>query len=75
MGESAGAWSVSAHLLTNDGDNEGLFHGAIAMSGGPLRVEGPSRQQALFDDLVSRQYLRRAAAPCNSFLLAKKIQV
>lgn len=53
MGESAGSWSVSAHLLANDGDNQGLFNGAIALSGGPLKVDGPSRQQGLFDDLVS----------------------
>lgn len=71
MGESAGSWSVSAHLVANDGDNEGLFRSAsksatnimrhdnlftwnvVGMSGGPLKVEGPDRQQSLFDDLVS----------------------
>jgi carboxylesterase type B len=44
MGESAGSISVIQHLL---------YHAAIAMSGGPLKLEGPSRQQPLFDDLVS----------------------
>lgn len=53
MGESAGSWSVSAHMLANDGDNESLFSNAIGLSGGPLKVEGPSRQQSMFDDLVS----------------------
>lgn len=73
MGESAGSWSVSAHLVANDGDNEGLFRSAsksttnmkvyddlftnntVGMSGGPLKVEGPERQQNLFDDLVSSE--------------------
>ncbi|SMQ51504.1 unnamed protein product [Zymoseptoria tritici ST99CH_1A5] len=53
MGESAGSWSVTAHMLVNDGDNEGLFRGAVGISGGPLRVDGPERQQALFNDMVS----------------------
>ncbi|KZV61365.1 alpha beta-hydrolase [Peniophora sp. CONT] len=37
-GESAGAISASLHLLTNGGDNEGLFRGAIMQSGGPIPV-------------------------------------
>lgn len=53
MGESAGSISVIQHLLASGGDTEGLYHAAIAMSGGPLKLEGPSRQQPLFDDLVS----------------------
>lgn len=53
MGESAGSISVIQHLLAAGGDTEGLYHAAIAMSGGPIKVEGPSRQQPLFDDLVS----------------------
>lgn len=70
MGESAGSWSVSAHLVANGGDNEGLFRSAsrfatdtkvyedlltsniVGRSGGLLKVEGPHRQQSLFDDLV-----------------------
>ncbi|KAF7624033.1 carboxylesterase family protein [Aspergillus flavus] len=32
-GESAGAYSVGAHLIANDGDNEGLFRAAIMESG------------------------------------------
>jgi acetylcholinesterase len=53
MGESAGSISVIQHLLASSGDTEGLYHAAIAMSGGPLKLEGPSRQQPLFDSLVS----------------------
>ncbi|OBR12533.1 Carboxylic ester hydrolase [Colletotrichum higginsianum IMI 349063] len=52
-GESAGSWSVAAHLVANGGDHEGLFRAAIGSSGGPLKVEGPARQQATFDSLVS----------------------
>jgi acetylcholinesterase len=44
MGESAGSWSVTAHLVANEGNNEGLFRAA---------VDGPERQQALFDDMVN----------------------
>ncbi|KAL4918654.1 Alpha/Beta hydrolase protein [Aspergillus aurantiobrunneus] len=32
-GESAGAYSVGAHLVANNGDNEGLFRAAIMESG------------------------------------------
>lgn len=53
MGESAGSWSVTAHLVANEGNNEGLFRAAVGISGGPLAVDGPERQQALFDDMVN----------------------
>ncbi|KAL5332203.1 Alpha/Beta hydrolase protein [Aspergillus crustosus] len=52
-GESAGAWSISTHLVANDGDNEDLFRGVIAQSGGPIKVQGPERQQPIFDRMVS----------------------
>lgn len=61
MGESAGSWSVTAHLVANDGDNEGLFRGAVGISGGPLKVAGPERSQALFDDMV--KFVGCATAP------------
>jgi acetylcholinesterase len=35
-GESAGAISVANHLLTNNGDTEGLFRAAFMESGSPL---------------------------------------
>lgn len=37
-GESAGAISVALHMLVNNGDQEGLFRGAIMQSGGPIPV-------------------------------------
>ncbi|OAA42043.1 sterol esterase carbohydrate esterase family CE10 [Beauveria brongniartii RCEF 3172] len=54
MGESAGSWSVSGHLVANDGDNEGLFRAAMGLSGGPVKVDGPERQQGTFDDMGFR---------------------
>lgn len=33
FGQSAGAQSVGAHLIANEGDNKGLFRGAILQSG------------------------------------------
>lgn len=36
QGESAGAASIGFHLLANNGRDEGLFHRAIAQSGGPF---------------------------------------
>jgi carboxylesterase type B len=48
-----GPRSVTGQLVANDGDNEGLFRAAVGISGGPLKVDGPERQQALFDDMVS----------------------
>lgn len=44
---------MSAHLVVNDGDNEDLFRGVIAQSGGPIKVQGPERQQPIFDRMVS----------------------
>lgn len=59
-------------MVANDGDNEGLFSSAIGLSGGPLKVEGPSRQQQLFDDLVSLpKSALQAASPLQSHVLTK----
>ena len=41
-GESAGAYSVGYHLVTNDGLNEGLFRAAIMQSGTALGPVGIS---------------------------------
>ncbi|KAF5004107.1 hypothetical protein FDECE_9380 [Fusarium decemcellulare] len=38
MGESSGAGSIGFHLLAYGGRDDGLFHGAIAESGGPFSV-------------------------------------
>ncbi|PFH48027.1 hypothetical protein AMATHDRAFT_76935 [Amanita thiersii Skay4041] len=35
-GQSGGAMSVAMQMLTNGGDNEGLFHGAFMLSGGVI---------------------------------------
>ncbi|UZJ57601.1 hypothetical protein CBS101457_006921 [Exobasidium rhododendri] len=53
FGESAGSSAVSMHLLLNDGDNEGLFRGAMMFSGSPIRLSPQSRGQSQFDDAVS----------------------
>lgn len=55
MGESAGSWSVAAHLLWDDGEgSDDLFNGAMALSGGPVMVEGAERAQPVFDHMVGR---------------------
>ncbi len=51
-GESAGAISVSLHMLTNGGDTGGLFHGAFMQSGAPIPVGDISRGQTEYDQLV-----------------------
>ncbi|KAI0710399.1 carotenoid ester lipase precursor [Cerioporus squamosus] len=52
-GESAGAISVSLHMLTNGGNPEGLFHGAFMQSGAPIPVGDITHGQAEFDALVA----------------------
>ncbi|KIW07059.1 uncharacterized protein PV09_01950 [Verruconis gallopava] len=54
MGDSSGSWSTVAHLLWDEGDTQGLFRAAIAMSGGPVAVDGPERQQETFDNMVNQ---------------------
>ncbi|TDZ54613.1 Lipase 3 [Colletotrichum trifolii] len=55
MGESAGSWSVVAHLLWDEGEGAtDLFRGAMALSGGPVMVEGAERGQPVFDHMVER---------------------
>ncbi|OGM44028.1 carboxylesterase family protein [Aspergillus bombycis] len=53
-GESAGAYSVGAHLVANEGDNEGLFRAAIMESGnanGPP-WNGTDWYQPMYDRIV-----------------------
>jgi len=52
-GESAGAMSVGLHLVMNDGNSEGLFHGAFMQSGSPRSLQDITAQQTLFDQLVA----------------------
>lgn len=55
MGESAGSWSVVAHLLWDEGEGAtDLFRGAMALSGGPVMVETAERAQPFFDHMVER---------------------
>ncbi|KAF7595633.1 hypothetical protein BBP40_005381 [Aspergillus hancockii] len=55
-GESAGAYSVGAHLIANDGNNEGLFRAAIMESGnanGPP-WNGTEWYQPMYDRIVNK---------------------
>ena len=52
-GESAGAFSVGLHLVTNGGDPEGLFRAAFMQSGSPIPIGDISEGQPTYDFLVS----------------------
>ncbi|KAE8375478.1 Alpha/Beta hydrolase protein [Aspergillus bertholletiae] len=55
-GESAGAYSVGAHLVANDGNNEGLFRAAIMESGnanGPP-WNGTEWHQPMYNRIVAK---------------------
>ena len=41
-------------MLTNNGDNEGLFRGAFMQSGAPVPVGDIANNQASYDNLVSK---------------------
>ncbi|KZT09205.1 sterol esterase [Laetiporus sulphureus 93-53] len=51
-GESAGAYSVAAHLIWNDGDTGGLFRAAVMESGFPISLANVSQGQQYYDQLV-----------------------
>ncbi|KAI9454056.1 carotenoid ester lipase precursor [Lactarius psammicola] len=53
-GESAGAISVALHLLTNNGNQDGLFRGAIMQSGGPIPVGDIENGQQYYDHMVEK---------------------
>ncbi|KAF8906924.1 carotenoid ester lipase precursor [Mucidula mucida] len=53
-GQSAGAISVSLHMLMNDGNHEGLFRGAFMQSGAPIPVGDLEHGQRDYDDIVQR---------------------
>ncbi|KAL4793842.1 carboxylesterase family protein [Aspergillus venezuelensis] len=55
-GESAGAYSVGAHLVANGGDNEGLFRAAIMESGNAVGPpwNGTDWYQPMYDRIVER---------------------
>lgn len=52
-GESAGAISVSLHMLANGGDTEGLFRAAFMESGAPIPVGDITNGQKYYDALVA----------------------
>ncbi|KAM0420136.1 hypothetical protein ACHAPD_003705 [Fusarium lateritium] len=58
MGESAGGMSVGFHLLAFGGRNDGLFHAAIAQSGGPYTAPvlscDISKRQADFNIVLKK---------------------
>ncbi|KAJ5341559.1 hypothetical protein N7541_010683 [Penicillium brevicompactum] len=55
-GESAGAYSVGIHLVTNNGNNEGLFRAAIMDSGNAIGppYNGTEWHQPMYDRIVER---------------------
>ncbi|KAJ5734318.1 Triacylglycerol lipase (LipA) [Penicillium malachiteum] len=55
-GESAGAYSVGDQLVTNGGDNEGLFRAAIMDSGNAVGppYNGTEWHQPMYDGIVER---------------------
>ncbi|KAJ5373753.1 hypothetical protein N7517_005759 [Penicillium concentricum] len=55
-GESAGAYSIGAHLVTNNGDNEGLFRAAIMNSGNAVGppYNGTEWHQPMYNRIVER---------------------
>ncbi|KAH9167333.1 carotenoid ester lipase precursor [Lactarius sanguifluus] len=60
-GESAGAISVAHHMLTNNGNNEGLFRGAIMQSGGPIPVGDIENGQRYYDFMVEKTGCSKAS--------------
>ncbi|CAA7261544.1 unnamed protein product [Cyclocybe aegerita] len=52
-GESAGAISVSLHMVANGGNTEGLFRAAFMQSGAPIPVGDIANGQESYDTLVS----------------------
>ncbi|KAJ7292203.1 carotenoid ester lipase precursor [Mycena rebaudengoi] len=59
-GESAGAISTASHLVTNGGNNEGLFRAAIMDSGAPIWVGDITHGQRYYDFIVQHTGCSRA---------------
>ncbi|KAL1945641.1 hypothetical protein VTO73DRAFT_1643 [Trametes versicolor] len=53
-GASAGAVSVGLHMVTNGGDNEGLFRAGIMHAGSPLPTGDIEIQQRFYDTVVEQ---------------------
>ncbi|TVY92061.1 Lipase [Lachnellula willkommii] len=67
-GESAGAESVGSQLLAYNGRDDGLFHGAIAESGGPAINFFPSQITAGYNSTAfqSNYDLLVSITPCSN---------
>lgn len=52
-GESAGAISVSLHMLANGGNTEGLFRAGVMESGAPIPVGDIENGQIYYDSIVA----------------------
>lgn len=61
FGESAGSIAIATHMVLNDGDTEGLFHGAIMASGGILKLRGVTQDQYIFDFIAEQSGCGSAA--------------
>ncbi|XP_006455190.1 hypothetical protein AGABI2DRAFT_145418 [Agaricus bisporus var. bisporus H97] len=59
-GESAGAISVSLHMLANGGDTEGLFRAAVMQSGAPIPVGDIEQGQTYYNAIVDSTGCSRA---------------
>ena len=53
-GESAGAISVALQMVTNGGNNEGLFRGAFMESGSPIPTGDITHGQKFYDAIVEQ---------------------
>ncbi|OAX38437.1 alpha beta-hydrolase [Rhizopogon vinicolor AM-OR11-026] len=53
-GESAGAWSVGLHMITNGGNPEGLFRAAFMESGSPIPIGDITHGQGYYDFIVDQ---------------------
>lgn len=52
-GPSSGAISTALQLVTNGGNSEGLFHGAVMNAGSPIPTGDITRAQPYYDSIVS----------------------
>ena len=60
-GESAGAISVALHMVSNNGNQDGLFRGAIMQSGGPIPVGDIENGQQYYDAIVEKTGCSKSA--------------
>lgn len=51
---------MALHMITNKGDQEGLFRGAIMQSGGPIPVGDIEHGQQYYDAMVEKTGCQRS---------------